>query len=348
MMIETRSVLEEMPQKRPFNAGALACSQVAVSTKAYWDDCATKSPDADAINFYGANHLAMLVAQNFTPNEKLPDFARDALRFYRTTLAEQAMRMFHYMLLITTRESRHVKHTSKFPALEKSIKEKQGEFCMEFNSKINGKGSGQTAEFFCDHPPEGPLGPYVQSLERIFFEGSFSGGYGGKPWGEIAANLRRCVEGEISLETMVDTGYTLAHNNGPTFNKGMMYSMYSSEFLQILDVQRAGQIPNAVVEGRWGHASSGTAELKALIHEFRKHMPEKIGTYVDWYAVEAAGALGSYSFQKATQDKKYPKNMLFSNVPKSFEVPKEAEAIKYYQVDHILKVAIMMKKRGKV
>lgn len=218
------------------------CSKTVKEEKA---TLGTVNPDTEAVRFYYLNHLWAHVCQRFEEHEVLPQEYRVLVEKYLKEATEQSARMFSYTLLIITRESRHLhQHESVY----KKIGEQFGDVYLAYLKSIKGGGSATVATSIANTPPEMDLITYVSAVEYVFFKGSFSGGYGGEPWGHIAANLGRLVRGETSYEMMVDTAYTLAHNNGPMFNKGMLYDNYSSEFYKILDVQRSGQMPQYVRE----------------------------------------------------------------------------------------------------
>jgi hypothetical protein len=260
-------------------------------------------PDSEAIQFYLFNHLASIVRSRFTAHEVLPDWARDVMRVYKDILGNQGVRLTVYMGLITTRESRHM--GSKDSAWwENSIVKPYGKPCYSFHSKIKGKSSGSVVESLMGSPPAVEVGKFYNAIQTMFFDGPFSSSYGGPPWGEITKCLCQFLDGKTTQEMMIDTAYTLAHNNGPMFNKGMVYDHYGPELKKILDVQRSGQIPQYVIEYGDKHLTKEqdkvfTAAVYALPGEFTK--------YVDWYEVEKLGALGEYPVEKAQQDKKYGK-----------------------------------------
>jgi hypothetical protein len=113
------------------------------------------------------------------------------------------------------------------------------------------------------------------------------------------------VWGRISAEMFLDTGFTLCHNGGPIFNKGMLYHHANkAELERILDVQRAGQIPQLV-------ASKGTKFVTAPLSAYQSKMRELLGGefdgYVDWFLVESLGSLGKYPTEKAQQAAKHGK-----------------------------------------
>ena len=76
------------------------------------------------------------------------------------------------------------------------------------------------------------------------------------------------LTGTTSMEMLVDTGYTLAHNGGPIFNKGMMYTHYDSHFLTILDLQRAGQMLD-LLTGTNLHVLSHTGQWQPIVDVHR-------------------------------------------------------------------------------
>jgi len=152
--------------------------------------------------------------------------------------------------------------------------------------------------------PDISLKDYCQCLTHSFNTGSFGGGYGGKPWGMIAHTLLNYVNGTISGEVFIDTAYTLAHNNGPMFNKGMMYDKYSSEFMVILDVQRSGQVCEALINKEFAN-SACTSDIYALALAGKDTLG--LGPYVDWHKVVPVITSTSYMKQKAKQDAMHPK-----------------------------------------
>lgn len=299
---KTLASLDDMPHLRPVNLGETPCAAFAINCKNFKEGTDYASPDSDALSFYATNHLVAILKSKFTCNEPLPQWAGEVVSLYKEQLAVQGQRLVHYMTLIATRESRHTHENND---LYKSVEEKYGLYCLQFHKTIRGKGSSGAVEKFLSSPPKGKLGTYLNSLTYLFFEGSFGGGYGGKPWGMIAQTLAQCVNGETSLEVMIDTAYTLAHNNGPMFNKGMMYNMYTQEIYKILDVQRSGQIPELILSGKL--SSTVSPKLKEALVKCKEEYPAAFGNYVDWYKVEELGSLHKYGSEKKEQDLHVPK-----------------------------------------
>lgn len=286
-----------IPQTTPKNVGTLPTPVATARIKKFWENAGEASPDKQALEFYCLNHLVSIVRAKFSEDEVLPQWAQDVMKAYVESLTSQGQRMYAYMLLIITREARHNHNNDTkdwFAALPNALK--------LFLKSIQDSAAESAVNTICDTPPDMPLGEYVADLELIFNKGSWGGGYGGKPWGKIAGTLRKMVQGEISLELMVDSAYSLAHNNGPMFNKGMMYGHYTGEFIKILDVQRSGQVPEAVLT----NAFSGVvppSSLMPLITAVRLALPGVIGDSVDWDKVEKDG-VGKYPKQKKAAPKK--------------------------------------------
>lgn len=287
---------------RPFtmarDMGFMPCSAVAAQLKHYESTTSDhKVPETEALAFYGMNHGMALISARFDQFEPLPEWERRFADQYYRDMSVASVRAFYYLLLICTREARH----------NKNIDAMKGHFpdhLISFFKGING-GEPGIHKKFVSSPPNATIGQYCESLCHQFYKGSWNGGYGGKAWGAVADCLRRFVVGEFTAEMMMDTVWTLSHNNGPIFNKGIFYGMYNgSVLLRILDVQRSGQIPQAILSD--GQIKPYTnPELSKLMGELRTHFPDDIGPYVDWEVVQALGAVGHYPSDIKAQHAKY-------------------------------------------
>jgi hypothetical protein len=259
------------------------------------------SPDEQALRFYALNQIIGMLSTKFTPNQPLPEWAERAVKLYSEELYSQHRRMVWYTFLVISREWRHLKNlatvssgptkSALYPAGMKAL-----------HPHINDSTGEATLNSWLKHVPPIPLERYCAALTHSFNTGSWSGGYGGKPWGLISKTLQDYVGGLTSGEMFIDTAYTLAHNNGPMFNKGMLYGMYSHEFSVILDIQRSGQVAESIIEGQYTNAGS---DVTQVVHDAAKDL--NLGSYVDWYKVESLGALQQYPHKKVAQDKKYGK-----------------------------------------
>lgn len=288
------------------NMSDVPCASVASQLADYQKSHTTTDegysvPETQALWFYGMNHGVALIAGKRAPLEPLPPWELSFVKAYHRELVPRAVRAFYYLLLICTREARHNKSlTSDLP----KISEQFGENVAKFFQSIKGGESGIHAKFVSS-PPDAPIGAYCEALRWQFYNSKWAPGYGGKAWGQVTDCLCRFVKGEFSAEMMLDTIWTLSHNNGPIFNKGIFYSMYNpTAIIRILDVQRSGQIPQAILFD--GHIRSyAGAELIQWMVGLKEKFPNDIGDYVDWELVEALGSVNKYEADKQKQWAKY-------------------------------------------
>lgn len=274
-------------------------------------------PERDGVVFYLLNHAVSVVRQRCHPYQPLGAY-EEILDTYHRELATRSTRMFSYLLLICTRESRHAKdsHTG---GLWSTLKTKYGAEVFDFHKTIKGTSSDFARTALIDNPPKVSLGAYTEFLAELFHQGNYTGGYGGPAWGAVADVLRDYCLGKLTAEMMMDTAFTLCHNNGPIFNKGMLFESYSQEIYKILDVQRSGQIPQLVAnsESKWAHDHTINKHWK-MCHEA---LGSVFSGYVDWFLVEELGALHSYKPQQDSQVKAY-------GYPSKFKAKLEAEKVK--------------------
>jgi hypothetical protein len=287
-------------------------------------------PESEAVKFYGMHHLVELVNRRYRYYDELPLEVGSVVAAYFNEMHEVVTRIAYYLLLISTREARHVKFN---PTTRARIRNTNGVEAYDFVREIQGGSSDATVRHFLTEGPKlsTPLGNYLEMLEYVFSEGTFSGGYGGAPWAKIANTLLRTVRGETSLEVMADTAFTLAHNNGPIFNKGIFYKGYDlTAMRRVLDVQRSGQMLHYIIQSEchstlpleWMVKKSVLSSGEAL-QNFVLRALDSIGAmgsgdaatpfnfanseemayrgYVDWQAVMGDGALGSYDGDVAVQ-----------------------------------------------
>jgi len=259
------------------------------------------SPELEAVKFYLVQHVLGEVVRRYDKHEPLDPGAASAVNSFHEIGSASALRMFHYLCYITIREIRHMSLGSS--GAEKMRKQFGNEAT---DHVISLKGGSEEAGYSktMNNPPACTVAQFFGAIEWGFFHGSFSGGFGGKPWGKITTCLARVLRGEASLENMVDTAFTLAHNNGPIFNKGLFFGGYTHELGRILDVQRSGQIPEYIAGTGNTH---GTIGMGLVLETVKKWLPwVRFGEYVDWYKVTALGAVnGHYEAEKKLQAKTY-------------------------------------------
>lgn len=234
---------------KPVNISKVGLSSVAkVLRDEFGDDPymgAHVRPETEALDFYLANHVVGLIRTKKGETKPLTNAQKSLLEKYVARSNEMALRAFAYMLLICSREMRHIKTTnpSKFNAPK----------AMQVYNQVRGKGGNHIAHWIWQGDIDCTTGEWIEALEEMFRTGSWNGGYGGKKWADVTLCLLEYVRGVYTAEMMVDVVWTLCHNGGPIFNKGMLYHTHGPELLRVLDVQRAGQVPNF----EWGSTASG-------------------------------------------------------------------------------------------
>jgi hypothetical protein len=268
------------------------------------------SPDEAAIRFYFLNHAYAHIAQKMDPDEPLGEL-NGIVNQYVLEASAQAQRLMYYVLLIITREARHAHKGAKI----EEVYEKFGTVFGDYMQGICGMSESAAPNTLKKSPPNLIVGHYARGIAEMFYKGSWSGGFGGKPWGDIATTLVRLLEGETSPEMFIDTAWTLAHNNGPMFNKGMLYLHYDmATIMKILDVQRVGKIPQLLKETKEGAYAKlgGHVNWPALEHLYDQvvaQIPAIAEGLVDWNQVVAQqpehGTKQSYSTEKKQQQMKY-------------------------------------------
>lgn len=277
----------------------LATTIAAVNKFLATDSEPGTKPEAEALFFYGMNHGVALIQSRFAPLEPLPAWECGFLNAYHAILGPKAVRAFYYLLLICTREARHNQSlTADTPVMH----EKFGAATCQFFTSIEG-GEHTIYQKLLDTPPATTLGNFCEALRWQFYNSKWNGGYGGKAWGKVADCLCRFVSGEFSAEMMLDTIWTLCHNNGPIFNKGICYGHHTHFLIRVLDVQRSGQIPEAVLSDAVLDGFTMGNSIKSIMLDLSKKFPDDIKSFVDWHAVEALGSVNKYPNDKAKQDK---------------------------------------------
>lgn len=269
-----------------------------------------RRPDEEAINFYALNHIVAVIKRKFTPNEPLPDWAARTVKAYLEVLKTQAPRIVTYTSLTIARESRHVQNYST-DELFSAMEEKFGSEFRKLYLTLKEKNEDESVKIILGAKKSDlTVGQYADGIYYGFMNGSWSQSFGGKKWGNIAFAFKNLLDGSLSLEGFIDRGYNLAHNGGPMFNKGFLYSPWGNEFLPMLDVQHSGQIPELIVHGVYPGYAFGLnvpEETKTLVKEAMAAFPEEFGTHVDWRNIRklSKGAKGLKYDHHITQQKKY-------------------------------------------
>lgn len=334
---KTFNCYRDRPLTRMIDMRAVPARTVAAQTKLAHDKGDKVTPDAVALEYYYWAHWVNHVAVTCHKHESVGQWESSIENFFEHG-SDLAVRIFHYLVLICTRESRHANVS---PSRLGEMKNKFGEWAHPYWQMYVGGGKPKAVQ--CWHHigelvdfkqfDEVSMGTYSTWLVWMFRRASYSGGFGGKKWAEVAEILRLFVHGEITAEMMVDQAFNASHNNGPIFNKGMLFNDYTGQFVNILDVQRSGQIPNLVVEqANYGKAwyPLPVSITDDMDHERRLKLPivmEHGTDYVDWYRVELLGAVKTYYNEKKYQTENYGDESEYAEQAQKQHL---AEPVKYY------------------
>lgn len=269
-----------------FSLTPMASVQAAVNKNhpKFKDDIQT--PQAFIAEFYIQQHARSLVSIN-KDESKCAEFLND----YAQDIASKATRLFTYMMFIVSRESRHAGYLSHAS--------NANEETIDLVKNLSGSGSDGSVERFKNFKFNTlNVGTYLKDLEEVFRKCSFSGGYGGDPWGDIALCLYRFVKGELNAETFIDQSCTLAHNNGPMFNKGMVFGSQETEIIEtLLDIQAAGKIPQAyacfIANTSPKPLNFGWTGKVAKVYDFLMgHYFEDVSDLIDWNSIYKIAKFG--------------------------------------------------------
>lgn len=272
------------PQARIHDFSALPVSVFAAATKKFKSDLGDYgyvSPNDEAVTFYTLNHAASIVRKLFTANEPLPEWARNIMQSYTDVTVAQGERMLHYILCITVREMRHLSsHGGPTPAFWSKVEKDFGLKMHDFLKLVTSQGGEDTAmNRYMNQPPSVDAATYLKAMSYAFHKSpgwsSENESYGGPKWGEVVDAAMSMLTGVTSMEMLVDTGYTLAHNGGPIFNKTdvKMYSHQdANNLMTVLDLQRAGQMLDLMLLDNTFHVKK-TPEAVAAVALLKAHCP---------------------------------------------------------------------------
>lgn len=269
----------------------LNCSELSKRLAWYDENAPLKhQPENDAVNFYLLNHAMHEVSTRVDGNQSLGVYQPIA-DAYHLTIAECGLRMLYYLICITTREARHVR--SKIKSIPDKLHPKgvhpiHAQWILDLPSDEE-----KAPKQFKKSPPPMSIGKYADMLYEVFMLPGWGGSYGGEKWAKITDAWRKLAYGQISFEMLLDMGFALAHNGGPIFNKGIYYKHYDhSTLVRILNVQRAGQMPQFVCSG--GYAVKFNPSSSVIEKDYamcRDILGDCFTGTVDEEAIKAAGAV---------------------------------------------------------
>lgn len=301
-------------------------------------------PEKEALEFYLLNHISQILRRR--GEHPLYPHEREFMEHYVKTGSKMAMRAFYYLLIICTREARHL-NTAMYSEVFKDIEKEYGVEESEFFRDIV---DGGKSNYKALYSYEGTLkiGEYVSALCNLFNNYKWNLTFGGKNWGKIAGCLRDFYYGKISAEILLDTVWTLAHNTGSIFNKPALYQHSGSDLSIILDIQRSGQIPQLIADHLRGITyvpTLKTPESNSVVKYYeevlKKFTASELRGNLDWYKVESLGSVVKYpAFRKKMEEHgitspyKKKQKMLLKHKMKKKEM-EQMEALKdSFVVDH--------------
>jgi hypothetical protein len=271
-----------------------------------------QTPEVDALNFYLGNHIYAVLAGSRDLYAPLTQEERYLADTYFTMTLPMVHRAFSYLFLICMREARHVKISDGtwWPKMQAKFTPAVVQFMQKIQPMSNGV---HVVSAFVSTPPEHvSIGELTEAFMFTYKNGKFSPSYGGPKWGVIAEVLHNYTVGITSAEIMLDIVWSLAHNTASIFNKGVVYEGSGGTLGSILDIQRAGQIPQLLSElqklgpNYLSLPGSWTTQVQmSLLTAARKLYPE-LGSLVNWPAV-GKSAIGGVAWvnYKQKQEQHY-------------------------------------------
>jgi len=274
-----------------------------------WLEDELASPESDAVEFYMTNHgMSLLRAKvGDGPLGKYTDLVED----YYVRGSLMGLRMYWYLMIICIRESRHER------AFISKLYDEYPELSEWHKNRVDDSSAHNSIVKFTESVPDVPMGRLLEFVYRCFKEGGLGTGYGGLAWAAVVKPLKQFVDGTISLEILLDTAFTLEHNGGAIFNKGMLYKgPHESRLKKILDVQKSGQIPRYYPEFR--NTFKPSERLETLYKRYQDILPHAFSGEVDWKYVEAC----KHASSEATQAEPAQSSLDLSDpaTPDSYEV----------------------------
>ena len=269
----------------------------------------TVHPESEAIHFYLSNHAQTLLDGVET------DEAQMLREIYIQLNTERGLRMYYYLLGICAQEARYLNDLSGFMNEYGETISTWPDGLVEFWKKVNKSSSSYVHQRLEKNAPaDTTLGQFVDSISYMFGQGNWSSAYGGPKWQAITDTLREFIRGQYSLEMLLDTAWTLVHNTGPIFNKGFLYHSSGQDLDRILDIQRAGELPNWVKSGFVGTTASNinSHSIVTYWNNVEQVSGRECSKEVDWVKVQQWGA-GKISYQNLIQ--KYSKAEFFQIWP---------------------------------
>lgn len=258
------------PMLEKFSFQHLSVSNLAQEIENYQNKNNTIAPESEALKFYLMSHGFHLIRAKYSPLEHLPDKVANLVETHISTTDNVAKRLFYYIILISIEEARFVRDKKDFGDYLSTS------FGQEFGDYAEGKFEGSLTDF---KKLNINIGKFLSGITTVFHSGSWSPGFGGKPWAGIINLAKDTAMGKQSFEVMADLAFSLCHNNGSMFNKGKLYHMYTEFIYEILDIQASGQIPQWIGDNL--NNRFVTPEIKNIFNDLKSEFPEEFSLKLD-------------------------------------------------------------------
>lgn len=215
-----------------------------------------------AVNFYMLNHAVSLLNQSFTPDAELPKEHHELYNIYHKQAGAIGARMFHDILyMLTVMASFTHPDEYHFDWIETDFNAQTRAFAQAVAGN-KGNNTWWTPEFSQNKEvltkamaeTDGvTLAQAVGALTYIVDVRQRELSYG-PLWRDVGKMLLQFIHGVKSMESTIDTSFTYCHCNGSFFEKGHFFQAVGNSLFEVLDVQRAGLIPQFVNENKNGLA----------------------------------------------------------------------------------------------
>jgi hypothetical protein len=245
-----------------------------------------------AVQFYMLNHGIALIDNGSNLDEQLSPEQAALYSNYHAKVGQIGVRMIYDIVFMLTAMT-STTHPDGYHL--EVVENSQGAAARSFVEALTGK-TGNVSFWTPDYKSlrhvlttaqkqsEGlKLGDAIRAMGYILDVRQRELSYG-PLWRDIARMAASYFEGHKSLETTIDTSFTFCHCNGSFFEKGKLFTAVGNDLFKALDVQRSGQIPQFVNEGK--NPLTRAPATRALHAQFAKAFPEVFNAKVDWSIVK--------------------------------------------------------------
>jgi hypothetical protein len=207
----------------------------------------------EALRFYFMDHCFHLVKnENKTIAQVSPQMA-DLIDLYLKELSKTSQRVFTYIISASLYEAgRMPAQTGKFWEF---IETQYGSKVFDVLNNTKGSNWGHLKEKEILKLND-PIQTFLSAIMACFSSGKWWFGAGGKAWSDITRCARDVTEGHYSLQEMTDLAFSLCHDRGCMFDRGIIYNVggygvnSNLNIYQVLDIQASGQIPQWIRQNR--------------------------------------------------------------------------------------------------